>query len=320
MRLYFAPMEGVTDAIFRSVHHSCFGGVDQYFIPFISPTQNLVLTPRERAELSPAVNQGMNAVPQIMTKHAEHFLWAASAAADLGYHEVNLNMGCPSGTVTGKGKGSGLLRNLDSLKFLLDEIFTHCPISVSLKTRIGYLSEDEWPALLEVLKQYPASEIVIHPRTRKQFYKGIPFRDAYTPAFERLHQPIILNGDLFTPADIQALLHLYPNASGVMLGRGLIGNPALADEVKGGQKLDRSALVHFHNMLVERYLAEGNDVLALVRMRMVTYYMCSCFADPHKPWKMIRKARTLDEYMEGVKMLFEEREMLPNPYYTPLND
>ena len=320
MPIYFAPMEGVTDAIFRATHHACFSGVDKYFIPFISPTQNMVLTARERAEIIPENNAGVYAVAQILTKHADHFIWAANALADLGYQEVNLNMGCPSGTVTGKGKGSGMLRDLDHLKSFLDEVYAHSPIPVSIKTRIGFHSEAEWPALLELLRQYPVGELIIHPRTRRQFYKGIPFEEAYAPAFAAVPFPIILNGDLFTPENVQTSLLRYPKASGVMLGRGLIGNPALAQELCGGKPICLQTLRHFHDQLCEGYLSTGNAVLALVRMRMVTYYIASLFEDPHKPWKLIRKARSFEEYTAGARMLFEERNLLKTPYYSVLSE
>lgn len=320
MRIYFAPMEGVTDVYYRRVHHECFGGVDKYFVPFVSPTQTMQWTPKELSEVLPENNPGMQVVPQILTKYAEHFLWAARGLADMGHTEINLNMGCPSGTVTGKGKGSGLLRNLDALSAFLDEIFTHAPLKVSLKTRIGYLTEEEWPALLEVLCRYPASELIIHPRTRKQFYKGVPFDDFYASAFERCQVPVVVNGDLFNPEKVHKMLDRYPDASAVMLGRGLIGNPALAQELKGGEPLAREKLLTFHDKLCQTYLEEGGPVLAMVRMRMITYYISSCFADPHKPWKIIRKARTFDDYLEGAKMLFGEHEMIENPYYSVLED
>lgn len=320
MRIYFAPMEGVTDVYFRRVHHECFGGVDKYFIPFVSPTQSMAWTQKELNEVLPQNNPGMHAVPQILTKQAQHFLWAARELADMGHTEINLNMGCPSGTVTGKGKGSGMLRDLGTLCTFLDEIFASSPLKISLKTRIGYLSEAEWPALLDVLCRYPASELIIHPRTRKQFYKGVPFDELYAPAFEKASIPLVLNGDLFTPQKVQAMLETYPAASAVMLGRGLIGNPALAQELHGGKPLTRQSLLHFHDRLCETYLEAGGPVLAMVRMRMVTYYISSCFEDPHKPWKLIRKARTFEDYLEGAKMLFEEREMLNQPYYSLLED
>jgi len=320
MRIYFAPMEGVTDAIFRNTHHRFFSGVDKYFLPFISPTQNMVLTAKEWAEIAPQNNCGLHAVPQILTKNAEHFLWAAQQLADLGYTEVNFNMGCPSGTVTGKGKGSGMLRNPDALKSFLDEIFAHAPTAVSIKTRIGFLSEEEWPVLLSLLCDYPISELIIHPRTRKQFYKGTPFLDAYEPAFAACSAPIVPNGDMFTPAHCEAMQRRCPKTAALMLGRGLIGNPALARELSGGEKLNLSELRNFHDQLIENYLSSGNSVLALVRMRMVTYYIASCFENPHKPWKLMRKARTLEEYLTGARQLFEEHAMLEQPYYHVLED
>lgn len=320
MRIYFAPMEGVTDAIFRRTHHACFSGVDKYFIPFISPTQTMLMTPKELAETLPENNPGMHAVPQVLTKYAEHFLWAARQLADMGHQEVNLNLGCPSGTVTGKGKGSGMLRNLDALKAFLDEVYRHSPIPVSIKTRIGYLTEDEWPALLDLLCQYPIHELIIHPRTRKQFYKGTPFTEAYKPAFASCPSPIVLNGDLFTPQACRAAVETHPQTAALMVGRGIIGNPALAQEIKGGAPLSYASLKQFHDQLCESYLATGNSVLALVRMRMITYYMCSCFENPHKPWKAMRKARTWEEYHEGARQLFGEHALLDQPYYCVLDD
>lgn len=320
MRIYFAPMEGVTDVIYRRTHSSCFSGVEKYFMPFISPTQCMTFSAKEMAEVLPENNGGMHAVPQVLTKHADHFLWAANQLADLGYKEVNLNLGCPSGTVTGKGKGSGMLRNLDMLAAFLDEIYGHCPLPISIKTRIGFHSEEEWPALLELLCRYPISELIIHPRTRKQFYKGVPFGSAYEPAFASCSSPIVPNGDLFTPEDCRTALQAYPKASALMLGRGVIGNPALAQELNGGAPITHEALRRFHDQLCENYLASGNTMLALVRMRMVTYYISSCFENPHKPWKIIRKARVWEEYLEGAKRLFSEHALLEKPYYHVLDE
>ena len=139
-------------------------------------------------------------------------------------------------------------------------------------------------------------------------------------AFEQLSVPIVLNGDLFTPSDAQRMNKRYPASSAVMIGRGVIGNPALALKMKGGSQLTRQQAIDFHDALVDAYLATGNSILALVRMRMVTYYMVSCFENPHKPWKIIRKARTLDEYLAGVKVLFEQHDFLSEPYYQVLAD
>ena len=175
--VYFAPLEGVTDTVYRQVHHAHFTGPVKYFIPFISPTQNLVLTQRERRNVEPQANAGLNAVPQVLTKNADHFIWAANLLHDLGYEEVNLNAGCPSGTVTAKGKGAGLLQRPQELAWFLDEVFARTPVRVSVKTRIGFSSPDEFDALLDLYNRYPIRELIIHPRTREEYYKGAVHRD-----------------------------------------------------------------------------------------------------------------------------------------------
>ena len=182
MRLYFAPMEGLTDRIYRRLHHKHFGGVDRYYMPFLSPTMHKTLTHRESRELPMEVS--------------EDFLWAAEQCAIRGYDEVNLNLGCPSGTVTAKGKGSGMLRDPEHLDRFLRDIFTASPLSVSVKTRIGYESPEEFVKLLDIFNRYPIKELIIHPRTRKQFYDGKLHMDQYEYAVANSKLPLCFNGDL----------------------------------------------------------------------------------------------------------------------------
>ena len=169
MRYYFAPLEGITDSIYRRLHHKYFPGVTCYFTPFLSPTIHRALTPREARELPPADSLGFPVVPQLLTKNPDDFLWMAAQCADLGYTQVNLNLGCPSGTVTAKGKGSGMLTDLDALDSFLYEIYSNPPLDISVKTRLGYASAEEFPAILDVYNRYPIKELTIHPRVRKQF-------------------------------------------------------------------------------------------------------------------------------------------------------
>ena len=148
MRYALAPMEGVTGHVFRQAHAACFGPADKYLTPFLSPNQNLCFTSRERAEVLPEHNDGLNVVPQLLTSNAAHFLWASRELAAMGYREVNLNLGCPSGTVSAKGKGAGFLAYPDRLERFLDQVFSYVTIDVSVKTRIGKASPDEWDGLL----------------------------------------------------------------------------------------------------------------------------------------------------------------------------
>ncbi len=315
MKTYFAPLEGVTDSVYRRTHASCFSGVDRYFIPFISPTHHLVLTPKEKRSVSPVENAGFRAVPQILTKYADQFLWAAHELQALGYQEVNLNLGCPSGTVTAKGKGSGMLRDLEHLEAFLDEIFAHTPIAVSIKTRIGFSSVEEWDAIWGLLSRYPASEFIIHPRTRTQFYNGDPCRKAYAVALTSSSSPMVYNGDLFTVPDCKALMETYPKTSALMLGRGLLANPALAQALNGGAKLSRETLRLFHDRLYDAYLQTEPKNVALIRMRVHMNHLACCFEEPKKALKAIRKAQNADAYLQAIKCLFDEYEMCDTPHY-----
>ena len=317
MPIYFAPLEGVTDSVFRRTHAACFSGVDKYFIPFISPTQNMFFTARELSAIAPDENAGLSAVPQIMAKDARLFLWAAEQLKDMGYAEINLNIGCPSGTVTAKGKGAGILRTPDELTRLLDEIYARTPLPVSIKTRIGYESAAEWPRIVSILSDYPVHELIVHPRTRSQFYSGMPHRGSYALTFECTRCPIVYNGDLFTPADCEALLSEYPDTSALMLGRGLIANPALAQEISGGERLTLPALRRFHDMLLAAYLERGPANLALIRMQAFMKHAVCCFEAPDKPRKALRKAKSIRDYSEAAERLFEGHRLLDTPCFLP---
>lgn len=317
MNIYFAPLEGVTDATYRRVHRESFGGVSRYFIPFISPTQNMRFTPRELSAIAPERNAGCDAVPQILTRNAEHFLWAARSLCDMGYGEVNLNLGCPSGTVTAKGKGSGMLCDLPALERFLSDTIAQSPIPISIKTRIGFASPCEWDALLALFSRYPLRELIVHARTRSEFYAGTPHRDVFAASFARTTLPLVYNGDLFTASDCRTLLEACPGTHALMIGRGLIANPALAQSLTGGEPLTRQALRAFHDRLLGEYLALYPAHVTLGRMREVMKHAVCCFEAPEKPRKAIRKATTLRTYTEAIDRLFDEHALRAEPCFLP---
>lgn len=303
MDIRFAPMEGLTDTIYRRTHARFYGGVSKYYIPFISPTQHHVFTPKELRAIGPEYNAGIPTVPQLLAKDAEHFLWAAGELHAMGYDEVNLNIGCPSGTVTAKGKGAGMLRELNKLKTFLDEVFAKTSLSVSVKTRIGFESLEEWPAILNLLADYPFREIIVHPRTRTGFYKvGTLYPEAFRMAAER-KLPLVYNGDLFTVADCTALQHEYPDMP-MMMGRGLICNPALAREASGGAPLSIPEFREFHDALYDAYRRDRTLEQAHSRMRELMTYMACCFQDSEKAAKGLRKSKPVN-YAEAVDRLFD---------------
>ncbi len=300
MRYYFAPMEGLTDSIYRKTHHKYFGGVDRYFMPFLSPTIHQTLTHRENRELPMADTQPFYAVPQVLTKVPEDFLWAAQVCLDRGYQEVNLNVGCPSGTVVSKGKGSGMLRDPDALNRFLEAVFHSSPLPVSVKTRLGMDDPEEFPAILDIYNQYPVQELTIHPRVRKQFYNGTVHMELFRYAVENSKNPLCYNGDLTSTEQIENLAGEFPSVASVMIGRGLIANPGL---LCGGT--DVNALEGFMSELLEEYTqAFGGSRNAMFRLKENWGLLHSRFEGVEKLWKKLRKTTDLEEYKSITAEIF----------------
>ena len=305
MKYYFAPLEGVTGSEFRRVHHRFFPGVDAYYMPFLSPTQDHILTQREKRNVLPEHNQGFRAVPQLLTKQAEDFLWCAGELAAMGYDEVNLNLGCPSGTVVAKGKGAGMLASPDDLKRFLDTVFSRSPVKISLKTRLGLENPEEFPPLLDLFDQYPVSLLIVHPRVRSDFYK-VPVRMAwFRYAVEHFSAPLCFNGGLVTAGDCAQFARDFPEVDQVMIGQGLLANPALVRQARGGPGADRETLRAFHDELYHTYL----DIFASQRntvfhMKELWSYLSRLFDGAEKPMKRIRKAADSPSYEAAVAQMF----------------
>ena len=263
MNIYFAPLEGLTDQTYRALHHKYFPGVDRYYTPFFSPTVHRALTPRESRELPPADHSAAVVIPQLLTKVAEDFSWMAAVCRDLGYREVNLNLGCPSGTVTAKGKGSGMLRDPEALDSFLEKIFENAALPISIKTRIGFSDPGEWVRLLEIYNRYPICELTVHPRVRTAFYAGDVDMDAFSYAAENAKMKLCYNGDIRSLQEAEAICKRFPMVDSVMIGRGLIADPGM---VSGGT--DLKILEQFYRELTDAYVENfGGARNAMFRMK-----------------------------------------------------
>ena len=301
MQLYFAPLEGITDSIYRRVHHHYFPGVDRYYMPFFSPTMHRCLTKKEDRELPFADSESFPAVPQIMTKNPDDFLWAAEQCAQRGYREVNLNAGCPSGTVVSKGKGSGMLIDPDGLDRFLDRVFSETPIPVSVKTRLGLKSTEEFPKLLEIYSRYPIQELTIHPRIRTDFYKSPVQLDWFAYALENTHLPLCYNGDINTLHTLKQLQDKFPQVAAFMIGRGLVGDPGIL--TPGGT--DVKTLKQFHDHLLEEYtICFGSTRNAMFRMKENWHYLSQHFDTGEKLFKSLRKTTDIAEYRQITTDIF----------------
>ncbi|MBR6207971.1 MAG: tRNA-dihydrouridine synthase family protein [Oscillospiraceae bacterium] len=278
MDVLFGPMEGITTSSFRRVHAAMFPGCDGYYTPFISPTCDHIFTAREHREIDPERNEGLRVVPQLLGKNTEDFLWAARCLKELGYEEVNLNLGCPSATVTAKGKGAGLLRTPEVLRSFLDGIFAQAPLRVSVKTRLGWARAEEFPALLALYNQYPIAELILHVRTRQEFYTlGAIHREMFDYALRESAAPVTYNGDLLTAADVKAFAEAYPRAERVMLARGAATDPALFRVLRGGAPVSREELRAFHRALSDAYTRDMGALNAMRRMKELWRNMLSLF-------------------------------------------
>ena len=318
MTLDFAPMEGITSRDLREVHAACFPGVDRYWLPFLSPAASHQLTPRQRRDLEPGPLGRDRLVPKVLTRDPEDFLWAASALGELGYREINLNLGCPSGTVVGKGKGAGMLRSPEKLDRFLEAVFSAAPLAVSVKTRIGLEAPAEWEGLLPVFARYPIRELCVHPRTRREMYRGRVHFGAFAEAAARLPFPLRYNGNLFTPAAVQRLEASCPGLSGAMLGRGLLADPALITRCKGGVR-DRETLIAFHEELAARYLAAMHpDGAVLPKFKELWMYLSLLLAE-ERAWKRLRKCARWAEFHPLALGLLRDAELLPEAEFSRLD-
>lgn len=307
MNFYFAPMEGITGYVFRNAHHACFPSVDRYYTPFLSPNQNRPMSPKEKRDVLPENNKNIPLIPQILTNNGKQFLQAAQVLADMGYREVNLNLGCPSATVVTKGKGAGFLAEKEKLRTFLDEIYEKTPIPVSLKTRLGMHDPMEILELLELFRPYPVKEWILHARIREDYYKFEPRLDAFAIAAEQSPFPLCYNGDIFSVSDFQLAQQRFPQISAVMLGRGLLANPALVREIRGGKPCTKEEFLSFHHRICHGYeeIMSG-DRNVLFKMKELWAYWENLFEKEEKSLKKIRKANSLSEYHTAVLMLLDQ--------------
>ena len=307
---YAAPMEGLTGWRWRQAQHEMFGGAALYVTPFVSPNGNFSFQRKELEELDPERNRGIPVVPQILTNRAEYFVWAAKECRSRGWAQIDLNLGCPSGTVTGKNKGAGLLRQPELLRQLLDGIFDALPdMKISVKTRIGWERAEEWPTLLALLETYPICRLTVHPRVRTQFYKGTADREVFRWTAEHTALPLCYNGDVTTVCDLREMGETFPNDA-VMVGRGLVADPSLLRQATGGPAASLEELREFHDRLYGLYCRDfSGDVPVLHHMRELWNYFSRSFRETDTLLRQVRKAGDCRAYETAVRQFFYDAEL-----------
>ena len=308
MNYYVAPMEGLTDRVWRQAHQKWFGWAGapaKYYAPFLSPPENRVLIKKKMAELAPEANPGAPVVPQLLAKDGALAAWMVGQLRQLGYTEVNLNFGCPSGTVTAKGKGSGMLRDLDKLDAFLAALFAEAEGPLTVKTRLGVEKPEEFAAVLEIYNRYPIAELTIHPRVMRQQYRGIADREAFAKALPECRMPVCYNGDLTTVEQLRAFEADFPTVQSLMVGRGIIADPALFRQALGGPAATKEELRGYLDDLYHGYTALfGSAGCAISRMKGHWFYLIHRFDGSERLEKQLRKLREPWEYETVVNQIF----------------
>jgi len=331
IKIYCAPMEGITGYTYRNTHATCYPGMDAYFSPFLSPNQHHAINPKEKRDILPENNAGIPLIPQVLTNKSELFLATARELKEkYGYEEVNLNLGCPSKTVVSKGKGSGFLAETEKLERFFEEVFAEIEAvddghseadkvypRISVKTRLGMESPDEFVRLLEIYNRFPLSELIIHPRVQKDYYKNTPNLEAFAEAVRFSRHSLCYNGDICTLDDYCRIADLFPSVDKIMIGRGLLRNPELAMEIQAyetcmakgkswvGYEASKVKIKKYHDMLFQKYMEQmSGDTNVLFKMKELWVYLAAQFPEEERLIKKMKKANKLSEYESLAEELF----------------
>ena len=299
MEFYFAPMEGVAGYIYRNTYNKYFNNVDKFFAPFISTSPNGIKKMKEFKDILPENNKNINIVPQLLSNSYEDFVVAVKEIKEFGYNEVNLNVGCPSGTVTSKKKGAGMLLDLEFLDKFLNYIFDNLDIKISVKTRIGFYDDCEVEKLIEIYNRYPVYELIVHSRTREDYYKNSINLNAFEKFYKNSESSLCFNGDIFSNEDYKEIIQKFPEINKMMLGRGILRNPSIVENIKNNKNCpDLKKIFEFRDELYEKYKEYlSGETHLLFKMKEVWLYMISSFDDSEKCAKKIKKVKNIKEYI-----------------------
>ena len=307
--IHFAPLQGYTDAIYRSAHARIFGGIASYYTPFVR-LEHGDFRRKDVRELDADNNRGVNLTPQLIASTPEKILRILALFIEKGYKNVDINLGCPFPTLAKRHNGAGLLPYPDEVKALLMAAFeAHPDIRFSVKMRLGWEDANECMALLPLLNSLPLSHIIMHPRLGKQQYKGEVDLEAFQRFYAECEKPLIYNGDLLTLEDIENISNRFPRLGGLMIGRGLLANPALAIEYQQGaplspkEKIEKIRLLHADVFSQYGNLLEGGDLQLLTKMRTFWEYLLP--DGDRKAKKVIHKTSKLSNYQAAVSNLLK---------------
>ena len=304
MQLYFAPLEGITTYTYRNTHASFFGGCDMYYAPFIVPRDKERVSRKCLRDILPEHNVDTPLRVQVLTTQTDSFVKFEEKIRELGYSEVNLNLGCPAARVVQKGRGSGALKDKEKLARFLLETFEKTSFKVEIKTRIGFVDKSEAAALLDIYNKLPMERLIVHPRTKIDYYGGVPHDDVFEDFYKNSQNKLCYNGNVFSLEDYKRIEARFPEIEGVMLGRGAIANPALFREIRGGEKITTQELVEFSEKLIENYYTVlQSEIFTLQKLKEIWVYVLWNYPEETKVAKAIKKSGNLEDFKEAIRKL-----------------
>jgi len=314
-KLLASPLQGFTDFRFRNAFNNIFGGIDTFYAPYIRLNGNLAIKASYERDLLPENNVGLELIPQIITNDAEEFLFVAKYVQQLGYKELNWNLGCPYPMVTKCGMGSGLINDPERIDNILKKVQAESDIIVSMKMRLGYENTEEILQVLPILEKYPIKNVAIHARIGKQLYKGGVHLDAFQECINQTKLKLYYNGDITSVAKFHEMQERFPSIDHWMIGRGLISDLFLPSMIKSNTtqypKNKLELFKEFHDTLFQNYSESlsGSSHL-LLKMYHLWEYFSVLFSNPRKALKKIKKAGSIKNYQAAVNEILKiERDL-----------
>ena len=302
--LYLAPIQGITDHIYRNCYCHYFTGIDAVFTPFIADVSTVKVNKNKLKDIKPVEAEGVRTVPQFLSNNPEEILLIANAFADSGFTEMNWNMGCPFSKVANKKRGCGILPYPEMVEKIMDMIMNKLPLALSVKTRLGRYNNSELISVLDILNRYPVSEIIIQARSGIQMYKGATQPDKFAEYRKLTNLPTVYNGDIFTVDDFFRLNQQFNDCKRWMIGRGVLQNPFLPADIKQKNEFPEPAkqlkLMQFHKALFEAYRQTGKEKnYAITKMKAIMFYMKNSFNPKPDIEKKLFKAKDDKDYWEA---------------------
>ncbi|UMB52532.1 tRNA-dihydrouridine synthase family protein [Lutibacter sp. A64] len=308
-KLLASPLQGFTDFRFRNAQNNIFGGIDTFYAPYIRLNGKRIIKNSYQRDLLPENNKVPELIPQIITNDADEFLFVVDYVQQLGYKELNWNLGCPYPMVTKCGMGSGLINDAQKINEILKKVHSESDILVSMKMRLGYENSEEILKTLPILDTFPLKNIAIHARIGKQLYKGGVDLEGFQKCIDTVKHTLYYNGDITSVAKFREMQELFPTINHWMIGRGLIADPFLPSMIKNNTleyPENRIKLfTEFHNTLYQQYSQSLSGAThILLKMHHLWEYFSKSFSDPRKTLKKIKKAKSIRNYEAAVNDIF----------------